>query len=145
MGMYKEGMQYIGIDKGPVIFCCTHNPTILNIISKIAFDKHVRVFHYIDPDDVMAIPYDIAIIDRSLFTKNAWENYIEWQKTLDNPDDCPFIFLDQKPIEETERFLRIKSFHTDFEDNYEELYNFLKDEIYIIINRKCRSKEKEKK
>lgn len=110
MGMWKEGMKYIKIDKGPVIYCCTHNPTILNIISKIAYDNHVRVFHYIDPDDVMAIPYDIAIIYRNLLTNNAWENYVEWQKTLDKSDDSLIIFLDQKSKEESEKFLNILCF-----------------------------------
>ncbi|MBA7596739.1 hypothetical protein ES703_03726 [subsurface metagenome] len=56
MTMWKEGMEYLKIENGPVIFCCTRDTIILNIVSKIAKQKNVRVFHYIDPDDLLAIP-----------------------------------------------------------------------------------------
>lgn len=138
MGMWKEGMKYMKIDKGPVIFCYTHNPIILNIISKIAYDNHARVFHYIDPDDIMAIPYDVAIIDRNLLTKNAWENYVDWQTTLNKPDDCTFFILDSRQLNRCEKTLNIKTFPLDFKDNFQALYNFLKVELNRIKNQKCK-------
>ena len=135
--MCKEGMQYIGIDKGPVIFCCTHNSTILNIISKIAFDKHVRIFHYIDPDDIMTIPYDIAVVNRNMLGRNGWTNYTSWLREINKTEETLFVFLDKKPYAEDTDLFQIKSFQQDFNSDYKSLFDFLNSALQRIVKEKC--------
>ena len=121
-------MKYLKIVNGPVIFCCSHDPMILNIASKIAKEKNVRVFHYIDPDDLMAIPYDIALIDRGLLKKGIWENFVAWQKDLHEhgqEDEAIYIIIDKQNIIPDEIPLKIRLLTTDFNNNYKTLFEYL--------------------
>ena len=77
MSVCRCGYEYLKVDKWPLIFCCTDDAIILNIVSKVAFDHHVRVWHNTCEGDIMGIPCNIAVINRSLLGKNAWEDYID--------------------------------------------------------------------
>lgn len=137
LAMWKEGIEYLKIENGPVIFCCSQDPMILNIASKIAKERNVRIFHYIDPDDLMAIPFDIALIDRELLKKGIWENFIAWQKDLyenNQPDDAIYILLNKELFSLNDVPIEIKQLPIDFENNYRNLFNFLDKRISILIN-----------
>jgi|GEM_PF-3851051 len=142
MSVCRCGYEYLKVDKWPLILCCTYDPIILNIVSKVAFEHKVRVWHSTSSSDIMAIPCDIAVINRNLLGKNSWEDYVDWQKEVRDPETTLFIYVDKDPYEEERVPLNKKSFYRDFEGNYRRLLDFLNSEVQAIISEKCCSKSK---
>jgi len=137
MSVCRVGYEYLTVDKWPLLFCCTHDTEILNIVSKVAFDHHVRVWHNTCNGDIMGIPCTIAVINRSLLGEGAWENYVDWQKELDNPDATLFIYVDRDPYKEESFPQKKKSFHKDFRGDYQDLYKFLDEKVQNLVRERC--------
>jgi hypothetical protein len=135
MGVHRVGHEYLTIEKWPVIFCCTDDGIILSIVAKVAFDHHVRVWHNTCDGDIMGIPCNIAVINRSLLGKGAWKEYIDWQKDLKDPEKALFIYVDRDPYKDERVPINKKSFYEDLGGDYRKLLDFLDSEASKIIKK----------
>ena len=45
MSVCRCGYEYLKVDEWPLILCCSYDPIILNIVSKVAFEHKIRVWH----------------------------------------------------------------------------------------------------
>jgi hypothetical protein len=134
-GVCRVGYEYLGIEKWPVIFCCSDDGIIMSIVAKVAFDHHVRVWHNTCDGDVMGIPCNIAVINRKLLGEGAWENYIDWQRELDDPETTLFIYVDKDPYREERVPVNRKSFYEDFGGDYKKLLEFLDTQVGKLMER----------
>ena len=137
MSVLKVGFEYLKIDKWPLIFCCTSDTTILNIVSKVAFENKVRVWHNTCSSDIMAVPCDIVVVDRSMLGENAWKDYISWMNEIEKTEETLFVFLDKGPHDDEKFLLNTKSFHKDFNSDYKSLFSFLNAALQRIVKEKC--------
>lgn len=137
MSVCRCGYEYLKVDKWPLILCCTYDPIILNIVSKVAFEHKIRVWHSTSSSDIMAIPCDIAVINRNTLGRNGWTNYTSWLREIGKTEETLFVFLDNKLYKKDSDLFQIKSFHQDFNSDYKSLYNFLNTALQQIIKEKC--------
>jgi len=137
MSVCRVGYEYLGIDKWPLILCCTYDPIILNIVSKVAFEHKIRVWHSTSSSDIMAIPCDIAVVNRNMLGRSGWTNYTSWLREINKTEETLFVLLDKKPYAEDTDLCQIKSFHQDFNSDYETLFDFLNFALQRIIKEKC--------
>lgn len=74
------------------IFCQFDNPALKREIEKLANGLGCRVY-YGKPDtfDIIGVPYFVAIIDRKLVGREAWEAYLEYCRQTGDQTPCLII------------------------------------------------------
>lgn len=85
----------------------------------------------------MAIPCDIAVINKNMLGRNGWTNYTSWLREIGKTEETLFVFLDKKPFAEDTDLFQIKSFQQDLNSDYKSLFDFLNSEVQRIIKEKC--------
>jgi hypothetical protein len=90
----KDDMEEITYCWKTTIFCQVDNPFLTGEIEKLANRDGYKIY-YGEPfsPDIIAIPYFVAVVDRSLIGKKIWELYLRYLD--ESGDETPCLVIDR--------------------------------------------------